>query len=122
MFWIITILYILAMPAMYNFLWKAIQRGEMFGKWQDVLDWLFAKGYKNLEKFLGGCMVCFSHCIAWLAYIAWAIISSKYIEWWYFTFLWIVLVPITWYLGVMSKHLIDVLAEKVEKLQKENGK
>jgi hypothetical protein len=119
MFGIATILYIILTPAVYNFLWKAIQEGEMFGKWQLVVEWVWAKGYKKLSDFIGGCQVCFAHFIAWLGYVLWSVLCYEHLEWLVFV-LWLGVVPFIWYLNLISKLALDVLAEKAEKLKREN--
>lgn len=118
MFIIVTILLFVATPAIYNFLWKAIQRGEMFGAWQDVVDWVYGKGWHKVSDFIGGCQVCFAHFCAWLAYITWAVIWDR----WYVWVLWMAIVPLVWYINLGSKLLLDVLAEKAKELKDINDK
>jgi hypothetical protein len=115
------ILYIAATPCLYNFLWKAIQPGEMLGKWQKVLDWIWNYS-KQLEKFLGGCEICFSHFISWLGLACFVCFTWNHISLsWY---QWIILgwmsISLTWYLGLYSKQLLDIGAAKRDKLNKEN--
>lgn len=119
MFLIITILLFTSTPAIYNFLWKAIQRGEMFGAWQDVVEWVFGKGWHKVSDFIGGCQVCFAHFIAWLAYITWATICGE----WYVWLLWTAMVPMLWLVNLYSKHILDILTEKSEiyRLKKEEA-
>lgn len=111
MFWILTIMYFVCAPAVYNFLWKAIQPDEMFGAWQKIIDWMYRRS-ENLAKFIGGCQDCFANFIAWLGYITWACFGSLFIEWWWFTFLWLAIIPLVWNINVLAKHFLDVLAKK----------
>lgn len=83
--WIISqVVFALSGWAIFPFLYKAIQEGKMFGAWQKVLEKLYGKGWFNLSKFLGDCMICFAHCVAWLilavniacTYKIWAIDGS----------------------------------------------
>lgn len=65
--WIVSqIIFALSGWAIFPFLYKAIQVGQMFGSWQKVLEKLYGAGWFNLSKFLGDCMICFAHCVAWL--------------------------------------------------------
>lgn len=52
----------------YVFLWKAMQGGQIFERWYDVLSWVSGKGWVKLAMFLGMCEVCFAHCISWIAF------------------------------------------------------
>lgn len=111
----------LGTPCMYNFLWKAIQPGEMFGFWDKVWNWLYSKGYKNIANFLGGCEVCFSHCISWVSLIMFCALASPiWVFAWYETVL-IVLFPlfINWFTGLWMKQAMDIRAAKREKLELE---
>lgn len=110
----ISILLLLGTPPIYNFLWKAIQPNEMFGVWQAVIDWVYGKGWHKVSDFIGGCQVCFAHFVAWLGYIVWASLWGH----WLVFLLWMVLVPVVWYVNLASKLLLDVLAEKAELYKK----
>jgi hypothetical protein len=73
-----------------SFAWcayKAIQDGEIFGAWQNVLNKLYERGYKTLEKFLGGCFTCFSHLWGIVFFIGWVLFCEYFIQhsfaWWY---------------------------------------
>lgn len=119
MFWIITILYIITTPAVYNFLWKAIQPNEMFGAWQRVIDAVYGIGLHKLSDFIGGCQVCFAHFISWLAYIVWVCFTWNIVGYWSLL-LWIPCVTFVWMLNLSSKHALDILAEQAKKLKEEN--
>lgn len=53
----------------YVFLWKAIQSGQIFEQWYNVLSWISGKGYVKIAMFLGMCEMCFAHFISWAMYI-----------------------------------------------------
>lgn len=81
MWLIFQIIFLIGAASGYLFLWKAIQHGQMFGKWQMLLDWLYGKGYKHLSMFLGDCVVCFAHFISWLMFILNVVIMNIEGDW-----------------------------------------
>lgn len=116
---ITSILLLVFAPALYNFLWKAIQPDEMLGIWQRVIDWVYGKGWHKLSDFLGGCQVCFAHFIAWVGYVLWAILNYNQLGWLVYL-LWMGVVTVMWYVNLASKLLLDILAEKAEYYKKKN--
>lgn len=65
-------------PFFINVLHFAIQQGRIFGKWQKVLEFLYAsKSLNFLEKPLGGCYICFSNLIAFLTIVALWVFNEK---------------------------------------------
>lgn len=121
MFLVYYLLFLIGTPCLYNFLWKAIQQDQMLGKWQDVLAWLYEQGYKNLEKFLGGCELCFSHFVSWLSLAIFC--GLLYRIWpfaWYETIV-VLLYPLVtnWFTGLWMKQSMDIRNLKRQKLQDE---
>lgn len=110
MWLIFQIIFVLGAASGYLFLWKAIQRGQMFGKWQNVLDWLYGKGMKHLSMFLGDCVVCFAHFIAWVMFgLNYAATHSMWeIHGVLFNILYaLVFVAISWRLSLFSYYIMD---------------
>lgn len=133
MFWIALIIYIVGTATSYNFLWKAIQYGEMFGWWRThVIDYFFGKGYRKLADFLGDCQICFAHFIGWLNFIPFFVIGYRCIHWhtgwWLFwqilLAVWVGLVIITigWWVSLFSKSILDKNFEAIRKLKDHNDK
>lgn len=67
-------------------MYSSIQEGEIFGKWQKVLDKLYGEN-PLLEKFLGGCFKCFSHLWALFTFGTYVLFYELYLDmhfgWWY---------------------------------------
>jgi len=78
------VLYVIGSACLCFVLHAAIQEGQILGAWQKVLTKLYAK-HDNWEKFLGGCYMCFSHFIAILTFIPYAIFNLS--GWWLFLYL-----------------------------------
>lgn len=124
------LVYLFTTPAAVYFMWLAIQRDEMFGKWQDVLDWIYEQMGKssfvvkhhlhvNVTRFLGGCDKCFANLISLIAYIPFYFIASEF--WWpeaiwarilLFLYLWVV----AWNLSIINKRRLDLQAKKIQEL------
>lgn len=71
---------ILTTPFFIHILHFATQRGQILGKWQDVLEYIYGKeSIQWLEKPLGGCYLCFSNLIAALTIIAlWIVVGRPF--------------------------------------------
>lgn len=82
---LITFLHIISVACFAILLYEAIQPGEALGIWHRlVLDKIYNE-HPLLEKFLGGCMKCFTHLISILAYPVFMVIQWKmdlWIGWW----------------------------------------
>lgn len=121
MFLVYYIIFMVGTPCMYNFLWKAIQEGEMLGAWQKVLEWLYSQGHKSLEKFLGGCEVCFSHFISWVGIGLFILFTYRIWPLGFFETLALMFFPlfINWFTGLWLKQSLDIRAAKRQKLELE---
>lgn len=80
------VLFLLAASGVSWVMYTAIQKGEILGKWQNVLD----KAYNinpTLEQFLGGCFKCFSHLWALILFGVYILFCEQYLQshfgWWY---------------------------------------
>lgn len=104
-FILFTVLIMAANVGGYHFLWKAIQPGEMFGHWQRVLKWGYNKN-EYLERFLGGCQVCFAHFCAILGFIAYTIFMNvmdlDVIKGWLHAIWYLFYVSLVWWVGMMT--------------------
>ncbi len=62
---------ILTAPFFIHILHFAMQKGQIFGIWQKVLDYFYgSEKLQWLEKPLGGCYLCFSNLIAAIVVIS----------------------------------------------------
>lgn len=83
MFIALTILFITGNAAMAFILYLAIQKGQIFDLlfgWQKMLRKQDLKGTTSgmvLHKILGGCLLCFSHLIAFLGFWIYVIFSIR---------------------------------------------
>lgn len=106
MFIIYTLLFMFSSVGMFKFLWIAIQEGQMFGRYQKLLDWLYSKNLYNLEKFLGGCEVCFAHFVSIISFIIYNIFMREmelYLVRSWLNLVWyIVYVMTVWYLSFLT--------------------
>lgn len=64
-----SIIGIIATACFGKLLFYSIQDGQIFGKWQRVLEYLDKSGY-SIVKPLGYCEMCFSF---WLAVLSWCV-------------------------------------------------
>lgn len=105
---LITFLHIASVACFAILLYEAIQPGEAFGFWQRlVLDKIY-NDHPLLEKFLGGCMKCFTHLISILAFPVFMFIQWKMGFWlgWWNVALYFFVVPFTIILAqLIFKHL-----------------
>jgi len=94
-FILFTIFFVWGSIGVFKFLLIATQRGQFLGKWQDVLEWLYGKGFKNAEKLLGGCGMCFAHFMSILMFCIYVAVLAAEGMWiwnwwqsvcWYFVF------------------------------------
>jgi hypothetical protein len=94
----ISIVHIIVTACFCILLYEAIQTDEALGFWQEkVLEPLYAKKHFLLERFLGGCMKCFSHLISILAFPVFLFIQWKMDLWigWWNVALYFVLIPVS---------------------------
>lgn len=101
----------------------SIQRGELLGSWQNVLDYIYGNGYRKLAMFLGDCDKCFANFIAWLCMIpfvcfTWNIWAKTNIALTIFSiiYLWV----FGWFSSLVVKRKFDLMVEKRKKLEAEN--
>jgi hypothetical protein len=96
-------------------MYMAIQEGELFGRWQNVLEKLYSSNHLLLEKFLGGCFKCFSHLWALFTFGLYVLFYELFMEtgfgWWYIL-LYILYVPTAILLSNLMFFTIEKLAEK----------
>jgi hypothetical protein len=81
--------------------YQAIQEGQILGGWQRVLKYLYAKGFDNLEKFLGGCYMCFSHFMGIVTFVVYGCLFLSGWQW----LLYILFVPTFIVVSLMIKKL-----------------
>lgn len=67
MVYVITLFQILGMACFSSLLWFSIQRGQWLGFWQDKLRKWDLGGSSFKWHFLGGCLVCTSHFLAFVS-------------------------------------------------------
>ena len=61
----------------------AIQRDNIFGGWQRVLDWLYSKEkLRSFGKPLGDCYLCFSHMLACVFFAVFCVFSNNVLGEW----------------------------------------
>ena len=61
---------LLTLPFFIHILHFATQKGQIFGFWQRVLDYLYGnERLRFLEKPLGGCYLCFSNLVSALVIV-----------------------------------------------------
>lgn len=106
MFIVYTLLFMLSGVAMFKFMWLAIQEGQMLGKYQRFLTYLRNRGLYNLENFLGGCEMCFSHFMAIVSFILYNIFMREMdmylVKSWLNIVWYLVYVCTVWYLSFLT--------------------
>lgn len=100
---IYTVIFWIANVGAFKFLYTAIQPGQMLGKWQKVIDYVFEKGHHNAAKLLGECGMCFAHLISQIGFTAYCLFMTKCVgEWVTAPGWWAIPVNIIWYVVYIS--------------------
>lgn len=124
-FVLIFITFVVASGCMSWVAYSAIQKDEVFGAWQKVLDKLYAKSeaimlanktdkpnnYTLAERFLGGCYKCFSHLWSLFGFGLYVVFHKYFLEYHYgywYILLYIIFVPT----AITVSMLINKLLEK----------
>lgn len=106
-FILFTIVIMFANVGLNKFVWMLIQPEQLLGKWQNVLDKLYASESPSIQllgKLLGNCEMCFYHLWAIIGFVLYNIVARNlgaYLitGWaniaWYFFY-----VPMVWYLSL----------------------
>lgn len=95
-FILFTCMFILFAIGGFKFLYNAIQPGQMFGKYQEFLDWVYAKNI-GAAKLLGACAMCFAHLIAILVFILFVFFVDWPLNWWQSIIWYLMFISIAWY-------------------------
>lgn len=93
LFFIYTVCFLAAAACFAKLLKYSTQRGQIFGRWQNVLVKLDENGYTWAAKPLGLCDMCFSHLLAVLFFAVYVLFVVTYAYWPYGLF-----GSIVWYL------------------------
>jgi hypothetical protein len=96
-FFIATIFFILGSIGVFKFLLYATSEGGFLSKWQDVLDWLWARN-RNAAKLLGACGMCFAHLMSMLSFAVYvAMMWNMWLwNWWQSIIWYFIFVGTTW--------------------------
>lgn len=111
---IITILFILGGACLSSVLFQMIQGGQILGAWQRVLEWVYSKGWKKMEMFLGGCYKCFGNFIGHVSFGAYLLFQAHY----YWIGWWNVMVYFFFISSVITLH--QLVYSRISKAEKEN--
>jgi hypothetical protein len=93
----ISIVHIIVTACFCCLLFDATREGEALGFWSVWVEKTFYNSNPLLERFLGGCMKCFSHLISILAFPVFLFIQWKMDLWigWWNVALYFVLIPVS---------------------------
>lgn len=81
LFFIYTVCFLASAGCFAKLLKYATQKGQLFGKWQDILIRLDEGGYTWAAKPLGLCDMCFSHLMAVLFFVVYVFFVLSYAHW-----------------------------------------
>lgn len=100
LFWFYTALFVLFGVCLFKFLFTAIQEGQMFGKWQGVIDKLYTVN-RGASMLLGGCGICFAHFISIVTFALLVVFQPIWIfNWWQSVIFYMIFVTITWFFAI----------------------
>lgn len=98
-FAVYTLIFILGSIGVFKFWIIASSNIGFLSKWQDVLDWIWNKGFKNISKLLGACLMCHAHLWSIVGFIVYVVMLwDMWIwNWWQSAIWYFIFVGISWF-------------------------
>lgn len=93
-----TIIALLVVACWFRLVWYAIQPGQIFGKWQHILEDWDKKGY-SIVKALGYCELCTAHLFAYVGFIGLLIFAWDSLNFWEGVLLYVCFIPLSAFLN-----------------------